>query len=73
MNMFEIFKHGPQVIVRLTKDGLQVIFKLTKQRSALIEHFSRQKSKAILTGVIRTPANKVPILSTNMDIFTYLL
>ena len=36
--MFELFKHGPQVIVKLTKDGLQVIFKLTKLRSALIEH-----------------------------------
>ena len=40
MNMFELFKYGPQVIFKLTKDGLQVIFKLTKLRSALIEHFS---------------------------------
>ena len=40
MNMFELFKYGPQVIFKLTIDGLQVIFKLTKLRSALIEHFS---------------------------------
>ena len=31
MNMFELFKYGPQVIVKLTIDVLQVIFKLTKQ------------------------------------------
>ena len=40
MKMFELFKYGPQIIVKLTKDGLQVIFKLTKTRTALIEHFS---------------------------------
>ena len=44
MNMFELFKYGPQDIVKLTKDGLQVIFKLTKLRSALIEHFSIYKN-----------------------------
>ena len=44
MNIFELFKYGPQVIVKLTKDGLQVIFKLTKMRSALIEHFSIHKN-----------------------------
>ena len=49
MNMFDLFKYGPQVIVKLTKYGLQVIFKLTKLRSALIEHFSIHKNpKAIL-------------------------
>ena len=44
MNMFELFKYGPQVKVKLTKDGLQVIFKLNKLRSALIEHFSIHKN-----------------------------
>ena len=44
MNMFELFKYGPQVIVKLTKDGLQVILKLTKLHSALIEHFSMHKN-----------------------------
>ena len=44
MNMFELFKYGPQVIVKLTKGGLQVIFKLTKLRSALIKHFSIHKN-----------------------------
>ena len=44
MNMFELFKYGPQVIVKLNKDGLQVIFKLAKLRSALIEHFSIYKN-----------------------------
>ena len=44
MNMFEPFKYGPQVIVKLTKDGLHVIFKLTKLRSAPIEHFSIHKN-----------------------------
>ena len=37
MNMFELFKYGPQIIVTLTKDGLQVIFKLTKLHSVLID------------------------------------
>ena len=44
MNMFELFKYGPQVLVKLIKDGLQVIFRLTKLRSALIEHFSIHKN-----------------------------
>ena len=44
MNMFELFKYGPQVIVKLTKDGLQAIFKLIKLRSALMEHFSIHKN-----------------------------
>ena len=44
MNMFELFKYGQMVIVKLTKYGLQVIFKLTKLRSALIEHFSIHKN-----------------------------
>ena len=44
MNMFELFKYGPQVILKPTKYGLQVIFKLTKLRSALIEHFSIHKN-----------------------------
>ena len=49
MNMFELFKYGPQVKVKVTKYGLQVIFKLSKLRSALIEHFSvHKKSKVIL-------------------------
>ena len=43
MNMFELIKYGPQVIVKLTKDGLQVIFKFTKLRSAPVEHFSIHK------------------------------
>ena len=47
MNMFELFKHGPQVAVRFTKDELQVIFKLTKLRSALIEHFSIHKNPTL--------------------------
>ena len=37
MNMFEIFKYEPHIIVRLTKVVLPVIFKLTKLRSALID------------------------------------
>ena len=41
MNKFEIFKYGPQVVVKLTKGGLQVIFKLTKLRSALKPRFHR--------------------------------
>ena len=52
MNMFELFKHGPQVIIKLTKDRLQVIFKLTKLRSALIEHFSIGKIQSYETGAI---------------------
>ena len=58
MNMFELFKHGPQVIIKLTKDGLQVIFKLTKLRSALIEHFSIGKIQSYETGAIRAPVNE---------------
>ena len=59
MNMFELFKYRPQVIVKLTKDGLQVIFKLTKLRSVLIEHFYIPKNPKLYkdTGAIRAPAN----------------
>ena len=59
MNRFELFKYGPEVIVKLTKDGLQVIFKLTRLRSALIEHFSRNKNPKLYleTSVIRAPAS----------------
>ena len=53
MNMFELFKLGPQVIVKLTKDGLQVIFELTKLRSALIEHFSIHKNP---NAIFKRPA-----------------
>ena len=60
MNMFEHFKYGPQVIVKLVKDGLQAIFKLNKLRSALIEHFSTLKNPKLYkeTGAIRAPVNK---------------
>ena len=47
MNMFELFKYGPQIIVKLTKHELQVIFKLTKLRSALIEDFSIHKNSKL--------------------------
>ena len=49
MNMFERFKYGPQVIVKLTKDGLQAIFKLNQ--TALCANrtlLHTNKSKAIL-------------------------
>ena len=60
MNIFELFKYGPQVIIKFTKDGLQVIFQLTKLHSALIEHFSIRKNPKLYqeTGAIRAPANK---------------
>ena len=53
MNMFEFFKYGRQVIIKLTKDGLQVIIKLTKLRSALIEHFSIHKIQSYITRPAR--------------------
>ena len=46
--MFELFKHGPKVIVKLTKYGLQVILNLTKLRSALIEHFPIHKIQSYI-------------------------
>ena len=50
MNMFELFKLGPKVVVKLTKDGLQVIFKHIKLRSACTNRTRLHtfKSKAIL-------------------------
>ena len=52
MNMFELFKYGSEVIVKLIKDGLQVKFKLTKLRSALIEHFSIHKNSKLYIETI---------------------
>ena len=65
MNMFELFKLGPQVIVKLTKDGLQVIFKLTKLCSALIEHFSIGKNPKLYKGNILHEMSK-PLYRKNL-------
>ena len=55
MNMFELFKYGPQIIVKLTKDGLQVIFKLTKLRSAQIDTSQYIKIQSYIKRPARFP------------------
>ena len=67
MNMFDLFRYRPQIIVKLTKDGLQVIIKLSKLRSALIEHFSIHKNPKLYS--FRAPVNNIVIMNSNEHSF----